>query len=59
MMTLYQFNLLNEMEQMEAIWDAVKLAEREDETFQYNLYQIDKFYVEEQIHIRVECEKGI
>ncbi len=49
-MTLYQFNALDEMEQMEAIWNAVKLTEREDETFLYNSYQIDNFYIEEHIH---------
>ena len=34
-MTLYQFNMLDEMEQMEAIWEAVKLAERKDTTTTY------------------------
>ncbi len=43
--------MLDEMEQIEAIWEAVKLAERKDETYHYNLYQIDAFYVEEKIHI--------
>jgi len=58
-MTLYQFNAMDEMEQMEAIWDsAVKLAERKDDTFHYNLYQIDKFYVEEQIHIELNVRRG-
>lgn len=42
-MTLCQFNMLDEMEQMEAIWEAVKLAERKDDTYHYNLYQIDAF----------------
>ena len=47
-MTLYQFNMLDEQEQIEAIWyKSVKLAEREDEEHFYNLYQIDSFYVEE------------
>ncbi len=47
-MTLYQFNLLDEQEQIEAIWyKSVKLAEREDEEHFYNLYQIDSFYIEE------------
>ena len=54
-MTLYQFNLLDEMEQMEAIWEAVKLVERSDDTFHYNLYQIDDFYVEEKIHIAYDA----
>ncbi len=43
---------------MEAFWDAVKIAERNDETFHYNLYQIDKFYVGEQIHIEWNVRRG-
>lgn len=50
-MTLYQFNSLDELEQLEAIWEhGVKVAEREDDTNRYNLYQIDSFYVEEEFH---------
>lgn len=49
-MTLYQFNMLDEAEQLEAIWDrSTKLAEREDSGYLYILYQIDNFYVEEKI----------
>lgn len=45
-MTLYQFNRLDEMEQAEAVWDAVFVADREDEEHKILLYQIDSFYVE-------------
>jgi len=46
-MTLYQFNSLDEMEQIESVWNkGVLLAERSDETHNYWLYQIDSFYVE-------------
>lgn len=49
-MTLYQFNMLDEAEQLEAVWDkSTKLAEREDAEFLYILYQIDTFYIEEKI----------
>lgn len=49
-MTLYQFNMLDEAEQLEAIWDkSTKLAEREDAEFLYILYQIESFYIEEKI----------
>jgi len=49
-MTLYQFNMLDEAEQLEAIWDkSTKLAEREDAEFLYILYQIDNFYIEEKV----------
>lgn len=50
-MTLYQFKTLDEMEQLEAIWDhGVPIAEREDEIHRYKLYQINIFYVEEVWH---------
>lgn len=50
-MTLYEFNVLDEMEQLEAIWyKSTKLQERQDDTFLFVLYQIDGFYVEEKIH---------
>ncbi len=45
-MTLYQFLALDEMEQAEAIWEGVHIAEREDEEHRILLYQIDSFYVE-------------
>ncbi|MFC0773386.1 hypothetical protein [Terrimonas alba] len=45
-MTLYQFNDLDEMEQMEAIWTGVKIAERIEGSFKIDLIQIDSFYVE-------------
>lgn len=37
---------MDEMEQAEAIWDAVLLGDREDEEHKILLYQIDSFYVE-------------
>lgn len=50
-MTLYQFNTSDEMEQLEAIWEyGVVVAEPDDETYHYKLYQIDAFYVEEVWH---------
>jgi hypothetical protein len=45
-MTLYQFNALDEMEQAEAVWDGVFVADREDDQHRILLYQIDSFYVE-------------
>lgn len=45
-MTLYQFNALDEMEQIEAIWEhGVHIAERLHEEYKLILYQIDSFYV--------------
>jgi hypothetical protein len=45
-MTLYQFKAMDEMEQAEAVWDGVFIADREDEEHKILLYQIDAFYVE-------------
>lgn len=59
-MTLYQFNMKDEMEQIEAIWyHSTKLAERDDATFLYVLYQIDSFYVEEQIHKEYNVRRAL
>lgn len=44
-MTIYQFTMLDEMEQIEAIWDAVEGGEYQDEVYLYKCYQIDDFYV--------------
>ncbi len=49
-MTLYQFLSLGEMEQQEAIWEGVHIADREDEEHRILLYQIDSFYVEVVYH---------
>ncbi len=49
-MTLYQFLALDEMEQQEAIWDGVHIADRDDGEHKILLYQIDAFYVEVYYH---------
>lgn len=50
-MTLYQYNALDELEQLEAIWEfGVLVAERTEGSLRYRLYQIDGFYVEEQMN---------
>jgi hypothetical protein len=49
-MTLYEFNVLDEMEQAEAVWAGVFVADREDEQHRILLYQIDSFYVEVYYH---------
>lgn len=49
-MTLYQFNLLNEMEQKEAIWEGVHIADREEGEYKILLHQINAFYVEVYYH---------
>jgi hypothetical protein len=43
-MTLYEFNLLDEMEQAEALWEhGVHIGERKDSEHNILLYQIDSF----------------
>ena len=45
-MTLLQFKLLDETEQIEAAWNSPLLATIEDADFIYDLHQIDSFYTE-------------
>lgn len=45
-MTLYQFKLLGESEQIDAIWDSPLLAIIEDDEFTYELHQLGPFYAE-------------
>lgn len=49
-MTSYQFTMLDEMEKIEAIWDAVDVGEYEDDIYLYRCYQIDDFYIETKKH---------
>ncbi len=44
-MTLYQFNLLDEMEQHEALWEnGVMVGDKVEDVHRVVLYQIDSFY---------------
>lgn len=45
-MKLKDFINMDEMEQAEAIWDGVHVADRDDGEYKIILYQIDSFYVE-------------
>lgn len=45
-MTLYKWRSLDEMEQAEAVWSGTHISDRQDETHNILLYQIDAFYVE-------------
>lgn len=50
-MTLYQFIILGEIEQAEAIWDkAVFLGDRTEAEYKHILYQVDSFYAELHFH---------
>jgi hypothetical protein len=59
-MSLYQFILLDEMEQAEILWEhGVMIANREEEETKYILYQLDKFYIEVQYHKEQNLLKGL
>ena len=46
-MTIGEFNILNELDQLRAIWHrGVFLAERQDGGTRSVLYQLDAFYIE-------------
>jgi hypothetical protein len=46
-MTLYEFNQLDELEQIETFWvEGQKVGERSGKSFRYLLYQLNDFYVE-------------
>jgi hypothetical protein len=56
-MTIYDFHLLDEMEQAEAVWSGVHIGEREDEEHKISLYQIEAFYVEVFYHKEYEVTR--
>ena len=45
-MTLFEFEQMDEWEQMEAIWGGVFVTNRVDNENEILLYQVDSFYVE-------------
>lgn len=57
-MTLYQFNQLDELEQLEAIWEhGIKIAVRVQDEYKLTLFQIDSFYVEVWHHLEHGVDK--
>ena len=58
-MTIYQFNDLSEMEQIEAIWTVPAIAERKENGYKIFLFQIDAFYVELYHHIQRDSTERI
>lgn len=54
-MTLQQFNGLEEIMQAAILWKrGVHIATRDDQVYQYLLYQLDSFYVEVLYHVEFE-----
>ena len=58
-MTIYQFNDLSEMEQIEIIWTVPAIAERKENGYKIFLFQVDSFYVELHHHIRRDATERI
>jgi hypothetical protein len=58
-MTLYEFNDLDEAEQIEVIWDSPNIAERIEGEYKIKLFQVDSFYVEIYRHIEHDVLKRI
>ena len=46
MLTLYQFNLLNDHLKAEAVWQGTFLDNRGEDQFKVQLYSLGNFYVE-------------
>jgi len=58
-MTYMEFNLLFESEKMQVIWKkGVLIAKRTEGHYDYLLYQINNFYVEEQVHRHYNVRKA-
>lgn len=49
-MTFYEFIVMDEMEQAEAVWEGIHIGNRQDEEHNILCYQIDSFYVEVLYH---------
>lgn len=59
-MTLYEYNDLDELEQMETLWEfGIELGKRKDKTYSYTLYSIDDFYVELKRHTKYDVLHGL
>jgi hypothetical protein len=58
-MTIYQFNDLSEMEQIEVIWTVPAIAERKENGYKIFLFQVDSFYVELYHHILRDATERI
>jgi hypothetical protein len=50
-MTLYQFLALDEMEQAEAVWEGIMIADRIEGEYRLILFQLDSFYLEVWYHM--------
>ena len=59
-MTLYQYNLLGEAEQLERLWnEGVFLMYREQLPLKYGLYQLQSFYIEVKYHSEDNALQGL
>lgn len=58
-MTIYQFNSLTEMEQIEAIWTVPAVAERKENGYKVFLFHLGSFYVELYHHMERDSTERI
>ena len=58
-MTIYQFNALSEMEQIEMIWKVPAIAERFENGYKVFLFQIHSFYVELYHHLERDATERL
>lgn len=59
-MTLYRFNTLDKLEQLEAVWEhGALVAEREDDVNRYKFYQLGAFYVEMEWHKEYNVRRAL
>jgi hypothetical protein len=58
-MTIYQFNSLSEMEQIEIIWKVPAIAERFENGYKIFLFQVDAFYVELYHHVERDATERL
>lgn len=58
-MHLQYGGMLDEMEQIEALWNAIEVGEYQDETYLCKCYQINDFYVDTKKHKGYDVLHGI
>jgi hypothetical protein len=59
-MNFYQFTRLPEISKMRAVWySGVLVAERSEKSYRFELYQLEDFYVEQQVHMDLNVRKAV
>lgn len=58
-MTIDDFNMLCDKEKVQMIFDANKITEKVDNETNYQLFQIDNFFVESRVSLTAKCKRCI